>query len=139
MERNSDLASQVRRMYDIFNTGDASVINEIVSSEENSLGIGTDPREWWSGSDAFREAWNTQPAEMHAAGLRFEPGNIQAFTEGSVGWFADQPTLNMPDGGAVPMRLTGVFHEENGGWKIIQFHLSIGALNEAAIGEELTI
>ena len=139
MERNSDLATQVQRMYDIFNTGDISAVDDFLSIDENVLGVGTDPREWWAGTDAFRAAWNTQPAEMHAAGLRFKPGDVQAFTEGSMGWFADQPTLNMPDGGAVPMRMTGVFHEENGAWKMVQFHLSIGALNEELLGEELTV
>ena len=139
MERNADLAAQLERMYAVFTPGDASDVESFLSSEEDTLGIGTDPREWWAGSEAFRAAWNTQPAEMHAAGLRFEPGDIQAFSEGSVGWFADQPVLKMPDGNGMPMRLTGVWHQEDGNWKMIQFHLSIGAMNEESIGEELTI
>lgn len=139
MKRNAELAAAIGHMYEVFNTGDASTINDFVSAETDILGIGTDPREWWAGSDAFRAAWNTQPAEMHAAGLRFEPGDIQAFSEGSVGWFADQPTLHTPNGGGVPMRLTGVYHQEDGAWKMVQFHLSIGAMNEESIGEELTV
>jgi hypothetical protein len=138
MERNADIEATLGRMYDVFNTGDASHIEDFVSTEEDILGIGTDPREWWAGSAAVHAAWNTQPAEMHAAGLRFQAGDILAFGEGSVGWFADQPTLTMPNGGAVPMRLTGVVHKENGNWKIVQFHLSIGAMNEEALGEGLT-
>jgi len=139
MERNADLARQLSGLYEVFNTGDASKIDEFLSSEADILGVGTDPREWWAGSDAFRQAFNTQPAEMHAAGLRFESADLQAFSEGSVGWFADQPTLKLPDGGGVPMRLTGVCHQEDGNWKMVQFHLSIGAMNEESIGEELTI
>jgi hypothetical protein len=123
----------------VFNTGGVSIVGDFVSTEEDVLGIGTDPREWWAGSEAFRAAWNTQLPEMHAAGLRFEPGDIQAFSEGSIGWFADQPTLKMPDGGEVPMRLSGVCRQEDGAWKMVQFHLSIGMLNEEALGEELTI
>ena len=126
-------------MYEVFNTGDASRIDEFLSAEEEILGIGTDPREWWAGSEAFRQAWNTQPAEMHAAGLSFESGDIEAFSEGSVGWFADRPTLKMPDGNGVPMRLSGVCCQEDGKWKMVQFHLSIGVTNEQSIGEELTI
>lgn len=139
MERNADLAAQIERMYDVFNTGDASGVESFLSSADEVLGVGTDPREWWAGSEAFRAAWSTQPAEMHAAGLHFEAGDIQAISEGSVGWFADQPTLKMPDGNGVPMRLTGVCRQEDGAWKMVQFHLSIGAMNEESIGEELTI
>ena len=37
------------------------------------------------------------------------------------------------------MRFSGVFHQEDGAWKMVQFHLSIGAMNEESIGEELPV
>lgn len=43
----------------------------------------------------------------------------------------------MPDGSSVPMRLTGVFHNEDGGWKAVQLHLLVGVGNEDALGREL--
>jgi hypothetical protein len=140
MDRNANLASYLGRMYERINAGDVfSTADDYLSIAEDSLGIGTDPREWWAGADALRAAWNTQLPEMHRAGIRFEPGDIQAFSEGSVGWFAHQPTLKMPDGGELPARVTGVCHRENGAWKLVQFHFSIGVLNEEALGQELTI
>jgi hypothetical protein len=126
-------------MYERFNAGDASAIDDFLSTEEDSQGIGTDPREWWAGADAVRAAWNTQVPEMHAAGMRFEPGDIQAFSEGSVGWFAHQPTLRMPDGSELLARATGVCRRENGVWKMVQFHFSLGMMNEEVLGQELTI
>jgi hypothetical protein len=138
MQRDTQLAEDFKWMYDVFNTGDVAGIDDFVSHDDGILGIGTDPREWWGGA-AVIQALKTQPPEMHAAGLRFEPGEVQAYREGSVGWIADQPTLELPDGSTVPMRLTAVCHQEDGAWKMVQFHLSIGASNEAAIGEELTI
>jgi ketosteroid isomerase-like protein len=139
MERIGELAAQIRRWYDAFNMADIPRLDDFLSAENGILGIGTDPREWWAGSDAVRAAWSAQLPEMQAAGMRFQPGDLQAFSEESVGWFADQPTLRLPDGSEVPARLTGVCRQENGTWKMIQFHFSFGVMNEEAIGEELTI
>jgi ketosteroid isomerase-like protein len=138
MQRDTELEAFVGRIYDVFNTGDVASIPDLVSDDDGVLGIGTDPREWWVGP-AVIEAFKTQPPEMHAAGLRFEPGEAQAYAEGSVGWIADQPTLKLPDGEELPMRFTAVCHQEDGSWKMVQFHLSLGASNEEAIGEELTV
>ncbi len=76
---------------------------------------------------------------MSAAGLQFVSGDIQAFSEGSIGWFADQPTIKMADGSEAPARITGVFRQEGGVWKLMQFHFSFGVMNEEALNEELTI
>jgi hypothetical protein len=137
MQRDDGLAARVSQMYTVFSTGDASVVNDIISSEADILGVGTDPNEWWIAAD-MRRAFEAQVPEMHAAGLHFHPGNIQAYSEGSIGWVADQPTLAMPDGNGVPMRLTSVWRQEAGTWKMVQFHLSIGVPNQEALGEELT-
>jgi hypothetical protein len=138
MERNAELAVYLTRMYDVFNTGEVAIVDDLVSREQGILGVGTDPGEWWF-DDAFRDAFRAQAPQVHAAGMRLEPGALQAFSEGSVGWFADQPTLKMAAGGAVPMRLTGVCHQEDGAWKVVQFHLSIGVPDEEALGVDLTI
>lgn len=86
----------------------------------------------------LRKAFKAHLPEMHAAGMRFRQGSIQAHSEGSVGWAADQPALVLPDGNEVPMRLTSVWRQEADTWKMVQFHLSIGIPNQAALGENLT-
>ncbi len=63
---------------------------------------------------------------------------MRAYREDMVGWVADQGTSTLPDGSEVPFRLTAVFHQENGDWKLIQEHASLGVSNEEALGEELT-
>ncbi len=138
MQRDSDLAGRLSQLYAMFESGDPSTAPNFVSGEKDILGIGTDPSEWWLGEAVFR-AMNVQVPEMHGAGMRFQQGNVQAFSEGSVGWIADQPTLKLPDGSVVPMRLTSVWHQEADTWKMVQFHMSIGAANEEALGEELTV
>ena len=49
----------------------------------------------------------------------------------------DQPKLVLPGGTELRCRFTAVFHKENGGWKGVQWHWSIGVPNEEAIGQEL--
>ena len=47
--------------------------------------------------------------------------------------------MKLPDGTEIPFRITGVYHQENGEWKVVQWHASIGISNEEAIGQELTL
>lgn len=137
MEQNTQLKERISQMYESFATGDPSVVDTVLSAEKEVLGIGTDPGEWWVGDD-IRRAFKAQLQEMHAAGIRFRERNIQAFSEGSVGWASDQTALTLDDGAEVPMRLTTVWRQEAGDWRMVQFHLSIGVPNQDALGEELT-
>ena len=44
-----------------------------------------------------------------------------------------------PDGSATMLRITATLARRSGGWKIVQFHASVGAANEEIVGKELTI
>jgi hypothetical protein len=138
MQRDPELVAFVERMYDVFATGSPDVVAGMIASDPEVLGIGTDPAEWWVG-DAVEGAFRAQMPQMHAAGMRFRAGAIQAYREGSIGWVADQPALEMPDGNRLPMRMTLVCRRDGDAWRMLQFHLSIGARNEDALGTELTI
>jgi ketosteroid isomerase-like protein len=98
--------------------------------------IGTDPGEWWSGGAAVSGVWKEQ-IEVLGGSMNITPGDLEAFSEGSVGWVADRATFNLPDGSRLPVRFTAVFHTEHGDWKLVQSHGSIGVSNEESIGEEL--
>ena len=60
-----------------------------------------------------------------------------AYREGSVGWMGDRAAWRLQDGTEVPFRLTAIFHKENGDWKIVQFHTSVGVPNESTVGMAL--
>ncbi len=102
------------------------------------LGIGTDPGEWWTGHDDLVRAFRVQMAEM-GGGLPFSAGDPQAYEEGTVGWMADRATVHPTGGQAIPARLTATFRREGGAWRMVQFHVSMGAANAATLGKELTI
>ena len=72
----------------------------------------------------FRES--TPEGEL---GVRVRLDDVKAFREGSVGWAAGAWVFR--DGGqARPVRLTAVLHDEDGDWKTVQSHASIGVPNE---------
>jgi ketosteroid isomerase-like protein len=89
-----------------------------------------------AGYDTITRVFKTQLQEM--GGIQVKAGDLNAFVEGNVGWVADRPTLRLPNGQAMPSRGTAVFHKEDGEWKIVQYHASIGVSNVEAVGKELT-
>jgi hypothetical protein len=85
-------------------------------------------------------ALKAQAGELGEVGLKIERDQeIEAYQEGTVGWVADRPRFVFPDGTKIEMRATGVFLERVDGWKLVQWHASLGVDNEEAIGKELTI
>ncbi len=138
MEESAEVKSAVRRYYEAIAAGDAQVMEELFSRQGGTLLIGSDPNEWWAGYDTAMHAWKAQ-FEAVGGGFPIKAGDPQAYSEGSVGWFADRPAISMPDGTELPVRLTGVLHKEGGEWKLVQSHVSIGVPNEEALGQELPV
>ena len=100
--------------------------------------IGTDPDEWWT---SYREAiavFEAQLGEFETIGVQFEIDEIAAYSEGTVGWVACRPRLVFGDGSTTTLRFTGVLHLEEGIWRSVQSHLSVGATNEETVGYEMT-
>jgi adenylate cyclase len=134
MERSDELRDVLLRFYDALAAGDLSFFDRHMSGDAGVRGIGTDPDEWWAGprvAEVFKEQVDA------TGGMPLKPGDPEAYVEGSVGWVADQATLTLPDGGELRLRFTGVLHREDGEWKFVQSHGSLGVANEDSFGEEL--
>jgi hypothetical protein len=102
-----------------------------LSHRSELLTVGTDPHEWFGGEKAFEH----MKREMkQAADIKFSPGEINAYEEGTVGWGTARPTLDLPNGKQVAIRWSAVFHQEDDVWKMVQFHASIGVPNEQLFG-----
>jgi hypothetical protein len=138
MEPSPELADLTLRLYEALARGDAAFIEECFSRQEAAIAIGTDPKEWWVGHAAFLPALRSQLQEMGGS-FPIVPGQPRAYRHGAVGWVADQPLFQFPDGSAMPSRLTLVCQQEEGAWKVVQWHVSLGVANEAALGRELTV
>ena len=133
MEQAPELKDVVLRLYEAFSRGDADLMERLTSRQEGLVFIGTDPGEWFEDLASIRHLVQAQAG----AGITVLPGEVRGYREGPVGWIADRGTFVLPHGGEVPFRLTAVFLREDGDWKLIQEHASIGVSNEEAVGQEL--
>jgi hypothetical protein len=135
MEPSTELRDLTLRLYEALASGDHAFLDRHFSGRSGVLTIGTDPQEWWTDREAAMRVFRAQLEEI--GGFPIAAGDPQAYTEGSVGWVADQPRVTLP-GTDMRLRLTGVLHREGEDWKIVQWHISMGVPNEQALGQELT-
>ena len=126
MTRNSpDIEEALRRFCAILSSGDAEALADIVTTDHDSIvGVGLDGgldlgADWLS---AFQEQLREDGGFPRVPGER-----PQCFSHGDVGWFADRPTLHLPDGSQLHPRLTGVMRHERGAWRLVQLHASLPA------------
>ena len=137
MEPSTELKNILLHYYEAGSQGRIDLIEQLLSHEDGTVVIGTDPNEWWEGYEKITSIFKAQFKEM--GGMTLIPGDPQAYCEGSVGWAIDRPRFRLPDGKEIPIRFTTVFYRESGEWKIIQQHVSFGVPNEEAIGKALTV
>ena len=139
MEQSDELSDLTLRFYEATATGDLSFLERYVSRREGTVFVGTDPGEWWEGFEAFMEAMRAQAEAMGGSGLQIVPGQLQAYREGNVGWAIDRDaSFRLPDGRQIPFRSSVIFLNEDGEWKVVHLHASIGVKNEEMFGEDVT-
>ena len=132
MNRSTKVRDAVLGLYESMGTGDVSALERLFSGQSGVLAIGSDPSEWWVGHDTIVEAFR---AQLQGSGTRkVEPGDLNAFAEGSVGWAADRRTMRLASGKEITIRETFLFHQEDGDWKLVQFHASIAVPNAELAG-----
>ena len=136
MNPSVELKQILLRVYESESSGDISTMERLISHREDVLAIGTDPGEWWLGYATIDRIFRAQSQEMGK--VQFKAGEISAFEEGTVGWASDRAKIQLPNGHEIPVRVTTVFHKEDGEWKVVQHHISIGVPNSELIGKELT-
>ena len=135
-----ELRDLTLRFYKASATGDLSFFDRHVSRQEGEREfIGTDSNEWWEGLEALREAARTQSEAIEGGGLQIVGGQLQAYSEGNVGWVIDRnASFRLPNSTQIPFRNTGVFRREDGEWKLVHGHTSIGVRSEELFGEDVT-
>lgn len=137
MERSPELEALVRRLAEAQAAGDVDGLLATLSGDQETIVIGTDPDEWWTGSK-ITEMVRAQLAEMKQVGIKLAATDAHGFQLGDVGWVSDQSRFVLADGSEVNLRVTGVAVREDGDWKFVQLHSSVGARNEDVVGVPLT-
>lgn len=124
-EERGDVVEAMLRFYDRLSAKDIESFDSVVSSDPATLVIGTAPGEWVTERERLRYGFE-------AEGLTMEPGpQPTGWRNGETAWFVDEPTYIFPgDAGRMRTRLTSVLQREDGAWKIVHMHVSVGVPDE---------
>jgi hypothetical protein len=125
MKRSDRLRERALRFYDRFSANDAQSFDELVSQQATSI-IGTAEDEWFTDREKLRSGFGYD-------GLRLEGGDPEAWEEGDIGWVVDRPTMQVPGHGEFRTRFTGVFRREDGVWRLVLSHFSVGVPDEEVV------
>jgi ketosteroid isomerase-like protein len=124
---------QVRKVIDetleAQNAGDAARLRSMLSERPDAVHIGTDAEEW----DTSNQVVDAVPAaggdDIQAVADEFD-----IHIQGDVAWAEGRGRFTRAGGGERPVRMTCVLIRENGQWKVVQSHASIGVPNADIFG-----
>jgi hypothetical protein len=135
MQASSELSGIIAGWFESVVKGDSSWADRYISRKAGTRLVGTDPKELLAGEQVAKFL----KEEVQAMGntVQISPGEPEAYQEGSVGWGLARPTITLPDGKQVFPRWSAVFHREDGEWKLVQLHASVGVTNEELFGMEI--
>jgi hypothetical protein len=127
MHPSPDVRATMLDFYSRISASDVASFERLVSTDPSVLVIGTAPGEWVTERDRLRFGFE-------AEGLSITPGPAPAgFEHGSTGWFVDQPTYAFPGGAQMHTRLTALLQLEDGTWRIVHMHVSVGVPDEEVV------
>jgi len=125
VEESAEVREALLRFCDRLSAGDVASFDELVSRKAK-LVIGTAPGEWVESREGMRFGFE-------AEGLKLEAADPRGYAEGPAGWVVDEPKFSFPDGSSFRVRLTAVMRQEDGRWKIVHAHFSIGVPDEEVV------
>lgn len=134
MKPSNELKDIMVRLYESQSYRDIKSIDNLLSRQKGVMALDADPNEWWEGYDIIYGVLKLHLQEEGSITVR--PGDLNAFVEGTAGWVADNPIVVLPTGQEIPIRVTSVFRQEEGTWKIVRHHVSINPPNPNAFGDE---
>ena len=126
MRESPAVAEALRTFFAKNASGDPATFEEVVSTEEAALAVGSTAGEWFQGQEAVRGAYGLE-------GVQIDPGEVLAWENGETGWAVATPLFSIPDGPSFRLRFTAVFVEERGGWKLAHLHGSYPVPDEVAV------
>ncbi|MDO8483479.1 MAG: nuclear transport factor 2 family protein [Candidatus Limnocylindrales bacterium] len=128
MQSSAEVRGTMLRFYEQLSAKDVASLDRLVSSDPATLVIGTAPGEWVTERDRLRYGFEVE-------GLGIEPGpSATGHERGDVGWFVDEPTYIFPDGSRMQSRMTAILQREDGDWRIVHMHVSVGVADEEVVG-----
>ncbi len=128
MQSSDELKSIVLQLYENEKSGGLfDFARRLYSHQDGVLVIGSEPDDRYEGHEAITHFYK----RAGDAVLEIKVDDLKAYCEGTFGWAVDRVTAKLPNGLEVPVRHTYVFHIENGAWKIVHSHISVGVPDES--------
>ncbi len=128
MKRSPEIEQCVRDMVSAVDRGDVEAAKRTLSGEEGVVMIGTSPDEYARSQEGMgrmiEDSIPEGPEQIHMS-----VDEVYGYEQGDVAW-ADSTGRFTRDNETVATRFTTVFHREQGGWRCVQAHASIGVANE---------
>ncbi len=136
MKQSPEIRDLVLRFHDAVSTGKPFPLERFFADRDELRLVGTAPGELATGHDAYHAliALFSREVAAKGQGVRIVGSSPEAFEEGTVGWVNDCYTLRLPDGKEGAVRFTAVLHREEGDWRVVQCHASLGVRNEEVFG-----
>src|SRR6516165_3237077 len=103
------------------NAGDAARLRAMLSGRPDAVHIGTDPEEW-------------ETSNQVVDAVQAIADDMGVHIQGDVAWAEGRGRFTRAGGGERPVRMTCVLIRENGLWKVVQSHASIGVPNADTFG-----
>ena len=125
MKQSEAVRNAFLRFCDRLSAGDVAAFDDLVS-QEAKLVVGTAPGELVEDRSRMRYGFE-------AEGVRLEPSDPVGYEEGTLGWLFDQPRFVFPDDSAMQTRVTAVMRHEDGTWRIVHAHFSVGVPDEEVV------
>jgi hypothetical protein len=127
MDRAPEVEQLLRDLMARAKAGDADGVGELFAPGAATLLVGSEPGDWYPDGEAA--VVHLRDSLEKYGVVPFEPYAPVAWSEGSVAWFADRPTIVFPQV-RIPIRITGVAIAGADGWRIVQIHFSSGVPDE---------
>src|SRR4051794_31772605 len=123
---SSEVKDTVLRFYERMRASDMAGFDEFISTDPSLTVIGS-ANEWIAERERLRGVFR-----LKNAGLA-KGANPVAYENGSMGWFLDRPDWVFPDGSRIHTRFTAILHREQGAWKFVNWHLSVGVPDDEVV------
>ncbi len=126
MRRSAGVEAVIEQLYDVMLGCDPQTVEQLLS-EDLTVAIGTDEEEWDTDYASAVAGFLTQTQAVGVLTVR--AGSPRGYSDGLFGWFEDRALVTFTDGESAPIRVTGVVRHENGRWRLVQVHTSVGLPN----------
>lgn len=126
MRRSAGVEAVIEQLYDVMRGCDPQTVEQLLS-EDLTVAIGTDEEEWDTDYAAAVAGFLTQTQAVGVLTVR--AGSPRGYSDGLFGWFEDRALVTFADGESAPIRVTGIVRHENGRWRLVQVHTSVGLPN----------